>query len=161
MRGKPISDKRLAEIAAIPDEAIDTSDIREGTKADFERARVVQPDEPPQFQPFYIAFATQGMGLMAHKVVEEADDYWVVDRVQASRMTTRWPRLLGPRMKLPRTTPCLRFDTADAATAAVTAFDAAQSRNISLYLEHARKLELCEEALREAARAVVSLDVKS
>jgi hypothetical protein len=33
-------DERLAEIAAIPDEAIDTSDIPEATEVDFKRAKL-------------------------------------------------------------------------------------------------------------------------
>jgi hypothetical protein len=38
-RRATISDERLAEIAAIPDDKIDTSDIPEATEADFARAR--------------------------------------------------------------------------------------------------------------------------
>jgi hypothetical protein len=38
----PISDKRLAEIVAIRDEDIDTSDIPEATEADFARGRIVR-----------------------------------------------------------------------------------------------------------------------
>jgi superfamily II DNA or RNA helicase len=41
----PISDKRLAEIMAIRDEDIDTSDIPEATEADFRRARMVRPSD--------------------------------------------------------------------------------------------------------------------
>ena len=38
-----ISDERLAEIAAIPDDEIDTSDIPEATAADFWRMRRPRP----------------------------------------------------------------------------------------------------------------------
>ena len=40
----PISKERLAEIAAIPDEAIDTSDIPELDTRFFENARLVMPN---------------------------------------------------------------------------------------------------------------------
>jgi superfamily II DNA or RNA helicase len=43
----PISDKRLAEIMAIRDEDIDTSDIPEATEADFRRARIVRKGGVP------------------------------------------------------------------------------------------------------------------
>jgi hypothetical protein len=43
----PISDKRLAEIMAIKDEDIDTSDIPEAVEADFLRARIVRGSRPP------------------------------------------------------------------------------------------------------------------
>ena len=35
---QPISEERLAKIAAIPDNAIDTSEMKEWTEADFARA---------------------------------------------------------------------------------------------------------------------------
>lgn len=38
-----VSHKRAAEIAAIPDEAIDTSDIPEATEADFRRMKRKEP----------------------------------------------------------------------------------------------------------------------
>ena len=50
-RSMTISKKRLAEIAAIPDEEIDTSEIPEVTEDFFRGARLVLPADDPVEKP--------------------------------------------------------------------------------------------------------------
>ncbi|HZL01345.1 MAG TPA: nuclear transport factor 2 family protein, partial [Caulobacteraceae bacterium] len=45
---EPLSDRRLAEIMAIRDDDIDTSDIPQATEADFRRARIVRAPHGPR-----------------------------------------------------------------------------------------------------------------
>lgn len=82
----PISQERLAEIAAIPDDEIDTSDIPEATEDELEAAIA-----PAQLQPTREPIATaphDGTHLLA---------YWGEDDVTGRLVRWRWGRHFNNR----------------------------------------------------------------
>ncbi|WP_439395406.1 pseudomurein-binding repeat-containing protein [Bradyrhizobium sp. PMVTL-01] len=56
----PISEKRLAELAALPDDAIDTSDISEADEAFFRAAKLRQPKKSSVIPSVSVTYARTG-----------------------------------------------------------------------------------------------------